>query len=144
MTIQRVEKLLRGFGRTQRDVTALYLFGSQVTGRTNPLSDLDVAVLLEEPSGAVRRDLARRLTLTADILHTCQRSDVDVVILNEAPPALAHDVVSGGQLIYERDHQARVSFEARTIQHYLDVAPFLLATSSGYLKRQLLDGTYGG
>lgn len=133
---------LHTFGKVHPAVAAIYLFGSVAEGHAGPLSDLDVGVLLAEPS-ARSYSMDQRLALIADIGHACRRPDVDVVILNDATPLLAYEVVGRGTLLFERDHHQRVAFEARAIDHYLDFAPFL-ATSAGYLKRQLRDGTYGG
>ncbi len=137
-----VREALRTFGKAHPEIAAIYLFGSVAEGHAGPLSDLDVGVLLAEP--AARSSLMdRRLALIADVSHACRRPDVDVVILNEAPPLLAYEVVGRGTLLFERDRDQRVAFEARAAGQYLDFAPFL-ATSAGYLKRQLRDGTYGG
>ncbi len=70
-------------------------------------------------------------------MRACRRSEVDLVLLNQAAPSLAYEAVREGQLLYERDHNARVAFEARTIQRYLDLEPFYRVSRS-YLKRQLL------
>lgn len=141
--VSKMRRGLQAVGRARREIAALYLFGSSVAGTTGPLSDLDVAVLVREPRRKSMGRLDQRLALMGDIGHACRRSDVDVVTLNEAPPLLAYEVVTHGTILYERDHQARVAFEARTLQRYLDLRPFL-ATARAYLKRDLIDGTYGG
>ncbi len=63
-------------------VVLAYLFGSQASGTGTPLSDVDIAVLLEPntPSpGTVQA------TLISDLMLALGRSDVDVVVLNTAP-----------------------------------------------------------
>ncbi|MBI3333007.1 MAG: nucleotidyltransferase domain-containing protein [Candidatus Omnitrophica bacterium] len=128
---------LRALGQAHRGISALYLFGSQATGKAGPLSDLDVAVLLNEKQIRPGRFFSCRLDLMAEVMRACRQSDVDLVLLNETTPLLAYEVVRGGRLIYERDHDARVEFEARAVQHYLDLEPFYRVSRS-YLKRQLL------
>lgn len=137
-----LQEILHAFGNAHPEITAIYLFGSVAEGHAGPLSDLDVGVLFAEPA-ARSSSMDQRLALIADVSHACRRVDVDVVILNEATPLLAYEVVGRGTLLFERDHHQRVAFEARAIDQYLDFAPFL-AISAGYLKRQLRDGTYGG
>ena len=128
---------LESLGRSHHPICALYLFGSQATGKQGPLSDVDVAVLLDEKKASPKRFFRFRLDLIAAATGVCRRPDVDVVILNEATPVLKYEVVRAGRLVYERDRPARIEFEARAVQHYLDLEPFY-RVSRTYLKRQLL------
>src|SRR5438876_672521 len=91
------------------EIQAAYVFGSVASGRARADSDVDVAVLLDR---RVRpgRILKYRLKLMADLGTALHRSDVDVVILNEASPVLAHRVLSQGTLVFERSASARVRF----------------------------------
>ncbi len=45
---------------------------------------------------------------------------VDLVLLDEASPALQYRVFRDGLLLIEREARRRVAFEARAIQEYLD------------------------
>lgn len=132
----RLIRALRAFGRMHRQITAVYLFGSTAKGHAGPLSDIDVGVLFCTASAAPR-SLTGRAALAGEVSHACRRPDVDVVVLNEAPPLLAYEVVRHGPPLYERHRAQRITFEAQAIQRYLDLAPFL-ATARRYLKRQLM------
>ncbi|MEM2226711.1 MAG: nucleotidyltransferase domain-containing protein [Candidatus Bathyarchaeia archaeon] len=72
-------------------------------------SDIDIAFLLAEPP---RGSLELYLRLS-DELSKMLREEVDLIILNEAPPLLKHQVIKHGRVIYCRDGRARVEFEAR-------------------------------
>ena len=133
----RLEGSLKNFGQDHREVVALYLFGSEATGRTGPLSDLDLAVLLDESKVKPRRRLDAQLNLLAETMRASGRFDVDLVLLNEATPLLAYEVVRSGRLLFERDRQKRITFEANAVCRYLDLEPFY-QVSRKYLKRQLL------
>ena len=128
---------LKSLGRSRLPICALYLFGSQATGKQGPLSDVDVAVLLDEKRISPKSFFRFRLDLIVAATGACRRPDVDVVILNEATPVLKYEVVRNGRVIYERDHASRIEFEAGAVQHYLDLEPFY-RVSRFYLKRQLL------
>ena len=97
-------------------VIAAYLFGSQATHRQTALSDVDIAVLLDGGTVAPGRVQAR---LISDLMLVLKRSDVDVVVLNEAPPLLKQRAISGLRL-YSRDEKARVQFEVETRREYFE------------------------
>ncbi len=122
----------------KREIAAAYIFGSAITGRMRADSDIDVAVLLNDRIPA-RRRFDYRLTLIADLGSALRRSDVDVVILNEAPPLLAHRVLSKGRLIFERSASARVRFQVQTANRYADMIP-AFETYIRYLKKSVREG----
>jgi hypothetical protein len=66
-----------------------------------------------------------------------QSNAVDVVILNDAPPLLAYEgVIRSGRLLFEKDKLARIQFEVRAFQEYLDTAP-LRKVQNRYLKEAI-------
>lgn len=101
-------------------VVVAYLFGSQAAGTTTLLSDVDVAVLLEAgtPSPGVVQ-----AALISDLMLALHRSDIDVVILNTAPPLLKERVISRGRVLYCRDERARLDFEVAARREYFDTQP---------------------
>jgi hypothetical protein len=58
-----------------------------------------------------------------DELRRFADREVDVVILNTAPPVLKDQVLRHGRRVFERDRPARVEFEVRTGQEYADLKP---------------------
>ncbi len=123
------------------DVQAAYLFGSIATGRSRPDSDVDVAVLLS--TDRHRRSLTIRLRLMSALASVLGRDDVEVVILNDAPPLLAHRVLSKGRLVFDRSPSARVRFQVRTAGRYLDLVP-MFETHIRYQKRNVRKGRVVG
>jgi hypothetical protein len=113
-------------------VIAAYLFGSQATGATTPLSDVDIAVLLA-PDAASPGEV--QIMLTSDLMGVLRRNDVDVVVLNRAPALLRHRVVSRGRLLFCRDPAARAAFETAVLREYLDTAPLREAQDRALLDR---------
>src|SRR5207247_9712593 len=102
------------------EIQAAYVFGAVASGRARADSDVDVAVLIDRrvPPGRI---LKYRLKLMADLGTALHRSDVDVVILNEASPLLAHRVLSQGTLVFERSAPARVRFQRTKASLYMDL-----------------------
>ena len=137
-----IERAVARCASRRREIAAAYVFGSVATGRTRNDSDVDVAVLLARPLPPARA-LAYRLKLMADLGSALHRSDIDVVVLNEASPLLAHRVLSKGRLVFERAKSARVRFQVRTANQYADVIP-MYETQIRYLKRCARSGGVRG
>jgi predicted nucleotidyltransferase len=113
-------------------VVCAYLFGSRATDETWALSDVDVAVLLSP--GVESRGLLRA-TLISDLMLALDRSDVDVVVLDDAPPLLKERVISRGRVIYCRDEAARVRFEVAARREYFDTRRLRAAQDEALLER---------
>ena len=126
----------------RREIQAAYVFGSVATGRTRPDSDVDVAVLVDQRVKPAQM-LKYRLKLMADLGSALRRSDVDVVVLNEAPPLLAHRVLSQGRRVFERSASARVRFQVKTAARYFDLIP-MFETHIRYLKKNVRKGRVVG
>jgi|SRR5437879_7867713 len=105
------------------------VFGSAAREDGRPVRDLDVAIgLLRGTSLSVRDlgDLASRLEAAAG-------KPVDLVLMHEAPPALAYRVFAGGRVVLERDRGALVERKAQAIIDYLDFKPIEELCARGVL-----------
>jgi predicted nucleotidyltransferase len=124
-----VEHIRRVIAR-HHDIILAYLFGSQVEGNVGPLSDIDVALLLDKPdeTGTVRNTVRSAIASAAD------QERVDVVFLNRAAVQLAYSIIVAGELIYERDAYTRVEYEAKIMSLYFDYLPVLRAQRSDLLR----------
>jgi predicted nucleotidyltransferase len=125
----------------QPDVVAAYLFGSQARGAAGPLSDVDLAVWLDGRPEPGRR-LCRQLALSGEVASLLGTDEVEVVILNGAPPLLAQRVIRDGELLAERDAPARIRLETDAVIRYLDTIPLREELGRG-LERRLAEGTFG-
>ncbi|MGM0425310.1 MAG: type VII toxin-antitoxin system MntA family adenylyltransferase antitoxin, partial [Thermodesulfobacteriota bacterium] len=106
------------------EVAMLYVFGSRADGSAGPCSDHDFAVLLDR-----QMDQATlRSSLASELSRQLGTSRVDLVLLGHAPLELAFAVISKGEILYERDVNTRVEFEARIMGLYFDALPFLRRT----------------
>lgn len=132
---------LIAFLAAQPDVAAAYVFGSVARGEATPRSDLDIAVLLSPDPRSPEPGWKRQAAL-AEALSRIADRPVDVVVLNDAPPLLGHQVLREGQLIYERDPEARIEFEVRVGKIYADLQP-MWAFFHQALERELKEGRFG-
>ena len=108
--------------RAREEVTALYLFGSAAKGTQSEESDLDIAVLVNEKKLRVKSlDIIRRDYYAASPRLSLR--NVDIVILNTAPPYLKHRIIKTGTLLFDKNRKLRVRFVTNAILEYLDFKP---------------------
>ena len=124
-------------------VVLAYLFGSHARGQAWAHSDVDVAVLLgSHPDDDRCFDM--RLEVIGGLMEILSTNEVDVLILNQASPALGYAVLRDGILIFCRDHQARIEFYLHTVNEYLDFKPILKRHERAILEKarrgELLSG----
>jgi predicted nucleotidyltransferase len=116
-------------------VVSAYLFGSVAHGRAHRESDLDVGVLLDRLVYPGTRDrFEARLELAGRLGTATHRNDVDVVILNDAPPHLARAIVTGGRRVFCADPEADHALIRTTLLRAADLEPFLRRARSVKLK----------
>ncbi len=122
-------------------VAAALLIGSQARGDAGPLSDVDIAVWAEDRlSRAERRDL--HLDLIGRAAHALGTDEVEVIMLDGAPPLLRHRAIRDGVCLTERDPRTRSRKEVASVIEYLDTAP-LRAVQERARRRRFAEGRFG-
>ena len=111
----------------REEILEAYLFGSHARGRAQPHSDVDVAVYVDE-ARADDTGYGYRANLTTDLMAGLRFNDVDVVVLNRAPPLLYHRVLRDGVRLLARDLRATTTREGRAVSRYCDFVPQLAKT----------------
>ena len=106
-----------------------YLFGSHAEGRAHAESDIDVGVLLDRKRypGPQER-FAERVSLTSWFMGVLGVNEVDVVVVNDAPPELGRRIVTQGQRLYCADRQLDHAFVRDVQLRAADLEPFLRRT----------------
>ena len=95
------------------------VFGSAGRAQLGPHSDLDIALGLD----AGRTLGVLEMGALAARLEDAAGRAVDLILLDEAPPALAYRVFRDGQAVAVRDPSALAARKARAILDYLDFQP---------------------
>jgi hypothetical protein len=121
------------FFRSEKRVTVAYLFGSRAKKIQTPESDIDIAVLLSEPP---KKMLQYYLHLTSRLSRIIG-NEVDLVILNDSPPLLKHQVIKYGRILYLRNEEARITFEARAQSEYLDFSRAIARYNECFMRQTL-------
>ncbi|MGB9660257.1 MAG: type VII toxin-antitoxin system MntA family adenylyltransferase antitoxin [Nitrososphaerales archaeon] len=113
---REILEALTRFFRSEDKISVAYLFGSHARKVNTSMSDVDIAVLLSETP----KNLLEYHLYLINKLSEILRKDVDLIILNTAPPMLRHQVIKHGKVIYSRNEKARIIFEAKAESEYLD------------------------
>ena len=108
----------------REEILEAYLFGSHARGQAQPHSDVDVAVYVDD-ARADDTGYGYRANLTTDLMAGLGFNDVDVVVLNRAPPLLYHQVLRDGVRLLARDLRATTTREGRAVSRYCDFVPQL-------------------
>ncbi len=93
-----------------------YLFGGAVRGALRPLSDVDVAVYLDEATDLVEG----RLEAIGIVTKHLGTDEVDLVVLNTAPTALVGRILQTRRVVCDRDPFHRHRFESLALRKFLD------------------------
>jgi uncharacterized protein len=118
------------------EVLAAYLFGSRAAGAPHAQAMRTSAWYLEpgcclDPAAPFNL----RIDLTGRLIHALRNNDVDVVLVNDAPPLLAAAIVTAGVPVYSRDAR-RLTAVARDLQLRAgDLEPFLRRMEQRLLER---------
>jgi predicted nucleotidyltransferase len=123
------------------EVIAAFLFGSQARGSAGPLSDVDVAIL--HPDGLdARGRLDLHLHLAAAAGAALSTGEVDVVLLNGAPPLLRDRVLRDAVVLIDRDPAVTLRFREQTAREY-QAGEAGRRELSRRLRRRIEEGSFG-
>ncbi len=118
-----IEERLGTLGQTLKQrsgVVFAYLFGGAAAGRIRPLSDVDVAVCLDETVDPVEERLETIGVVTAHL----RTDEVDLVVLNTAPTSLTGRILQTRRVICDRDPLRRHRFESLALREFFDFRIF--------------------
>ena len=106
--------------RKERGVEAIYLFGSQASGRAKPYSDIDLCVITGK---AARRECI--LGNSSD--------KIDTIIFWDLPLNIRFRVIKEGKPLYIKNRLNMHRIEVGTVLAYFDFKPLLTRHFSRFL-----------
>ncbi|MDD9998884.1 MAG: nucleotidyltransferase domain-containing protein [Rhodospirillaceae bacterium] len=120
--LERLVDRLIALLERRAEVMDAYLFGSLARGDGHAGSDVDIAVYIDE-ARAEGGAWGYRADLTTDLMGALNTNEVDVVVLNQAPPLLYHRVLRDGIRLLSRDLKATTQRAGMALSRYLDFVP---------------------
>jgi predicted nucleotidyltransferase len=103
------------------NVLVAYLFGSQVEGGADAMSDVDIGVV-SDGRGLSLDDV---LLLQADLGRLFRPARVDLILLENVSCTLAYQAIAKGKVVYSVSEELRTDFEEHVLRLYHDFAPFM-------------------
>lgn len=130
-------KKIQDYFATQKDVVAVYLYGSFYKETTHSRSDIDIAVLFED-----KVDYHRLGQISSDLSAFKLPAEPEVrdINLNLSPVFLLN--VIQGKLIFTSDEKKKNVFEVAVLRQYYDTQ-HLRDIKYYYMQKRLQEGTYG-
>lgn len=127
-------------------VAIIYLFGSQAKGKTHPLSDFDIGVVLENPARHQRNSLGlyqELYEIITDILPKdylkkrleARNHEVDIVFLQFAPVYLQFEAAANGKVLYENREESALDYKEEMSKRFCDLQYFYNISRQGVLER---------
>lgn len=139
MTLSEQYNKLVDFLSKQEHVRLAYLFGSVAKGKAGKLSDVDIAVLLDESLNKKQRfDL--QLELISDISELLKTDKIDLVVINEVSLSLKFEIIKANYPLFVRDRMEKIDFEQMVMSRYLDRRYYEKRASSEFLKKVAVKG----
>lgn len=94
-----IQKLLQKAGKDQ-EVLAVILFGSHAHGKTSPLSDVDVCLVLRSKIANRLQMVQKRLDYLAEFPH------LDIQVFQLLPLAIQKRILKEGKVLYSHNDEA--------------------------------------
>lgn len=119
-----LKRELAFFFERYQEVISAYLFGSVAEDRTTPMSDIDVAVLIDEAQiQKGNYPYGYGAHLTGRLMSALRSNKIDLVVLNETTPLLQHRILSRGTRIFCRNPLLERQAFVDALHYYQNTAP---------------------
>ncbi|BBO81334.1 nucleotidyltransferase [Desulfosarcina ovata subsp. sediminis] len=116
----------------RKDVVFAYLFGGLAKGHATPLSDVDIAVYLDEGVDCIQA----KLDILEDLVDILNTDEIDLIVLNHSSLPLSMNVIRNNRLLVDKQPFVRHQHYSLVMRKYLDYSRLELAI----LKRRFYHG----
>jgi len=117
----RLSKIV-GAIKIHPDVVAIYLFGSYAKGEQTPMSDVDIAVILNKPTPESEAEIG-----------SLASPEIDIVLFHRLPLRIKFEVFKHGKELFVRDEERLLEIKLEVMREYLDTSPMYRRISSEVL-----------
>ncbi len=128
---QRIPEIVRIVSQ-DKDIAALYVFGTAAHNELKPLSDLDFGILLSSKLDR-KAVISKHLEMIGkfnDFFHT---DEIDLVLMNNAPLNISYYIIRQGKLLFCAKKKEVSNFQEHLLKLYLDFVHFRNAFDQQFL-----------
>ena len=104
----KIKKIMEQIKRCP-EVIAVYLFGSYAKDTRKPISDIDIAVILENSNAEIEAEIG-----------SLYSPEIDVVLFHRLPLHIQFEVLKYGRELFCRDEALLLEIKMRVLRDYLD------------------------
>jgi predicted nucleotidyltransferase len=138
--MQLYEKITEYFRANPIGVVAVYVFGSQASGKGTPRSDVDIAVLFDRSDPDFIRSRIEEILLQ---LPRSLRKDVHPVAMNSASEALLKQIFAKGECLLVTDPTKLAEFKMIAYARIAGFSYYLERMQAGLVRRVLENAPSG-
>ena len=117
----------------QERVKLAYLFGSVAEGKEGKLSDVDLAVFLDESLNK-KEILNLQLKVISELTSILKTDRIDLIVMNNAPLLLKYNIIKHGKIL-KQDIKTKIRVESEILSNYLDMKYFIDRHTNIAIKR---------
>lgn len=122
---------LKAYFEKESEVVAVYLFGSQATGKEDRSSDVDIGVLLDTRDRMI--EVEKRNQYMMDLANTLKK-EIHPVILNSAGEELMRQIFLKGECILVKDPKKLSLFKMTMLTRIADFGYYRNKMQSGLIR----------
>lgn len=109
---ENLEKLLKKIG-SDRQILAVFLFGSRARGNASSKSDFDICLVMDKNTPNAEVSFQTRLKYMQDF-------DFDIQIFSQLPVYVCMEVIKEGKLLFCRDEDQLYDLVFKVIREFSD------------------------
>jgi len=137
LKIDQIIEKLKEFFKSQKDVKLAYLFGSAAKGKVGKLSDIDIAVLLDERLSK-KDHFHLELELIGRITSLLKINTIDLVVMNESTILMNFNIIKG--ILLKGEDSVKIKVESGILSQYLDIKYHLQRFARNTIDRIAMKG----
>lgn len=97
--------------KAHEKVIAIIIFGSYIKGGFKPLSDIDIAVVIDKPDKEIEAEIG---SLYSD--------KFDIALFHKLPLYIQFEVLNHGKEIFVRDEKTLLNIKRKVLREYLEMS----------------------
>ena len=129
-----LENSIKDYFKPNREVIAVYLFGSHAKKKSHPGSDIDIGILIQHRSMPEQIKMRNQIQVE---LSRILRKDIHLVVLNSAPESLLSQVFKSGSCVLCNDQRKLSEILMIMYSKIADFGYYLVRMQDGFVQQMM-------